>query len=159
MVQALCILVGCLAVALLCWYRKRTRRVAQLMAAQELALSNAIRALPLTIHCTTADGAKSPHASVGTSGYSSAVESDYGESSQNCDTGEARADCSVECDDDCCCVCLGEFADGEELRTLPCGHAFHASCIDEWLLGKGRELRNPRELPSCPMCKSVPIAL
>lgn len=41
-----------------------------------------------------------------------------------------------------CTVCLAEYQDGEALRTLPCGHFFHAAkCIDRWLLSHS----------SCPM--------
>merc|ERR1739848_870333 len=33
-----------------------------------------------------------------------------------------------------CGVCLLEFEEGDELRTLlPCGHRFHRECIDNWL--------------------------
>ena len=32
-----------------------------------------------------------------------------------------------------CMVCLGEFAAGEQVRKLFCGHFFHQQCIDEWL--------------------------
>jgi len=43
-----------------------------------------------------------------------------------------------------CMVCLSNFADGEEVRPLPCGHVFHAPCIDEWL----------RRCTDCPICKA-----
>jgi hypothetical protein len=33
-----------------------------------------------------------------------------------------------------CGVCLLDFDDGDQLRTLPCGHRFHRDCIDRWLL-------------------------
>merc|ERR1711974_2670 len=29
-----------------------------------------------------------------------------------------------------CMICLCEFGDGEDVRRLPCGHVFHASCVD-----------------------------
>jgi hypothetical protein len=43
-----------------------------------------------------------------------------------------------------CMVCLSDFTDGEEVRRLPCGHVFHAPCIDEWL----------RRCTDCPICKA-----
>jgi Ring finger domain len=33
-----------------------------------------------------------------------------------------------------CIICLCQYEVGEMVRTLPCNHQFHASCIDEWLL-------------------------
>jgi DNA polymerase III gamma/tau subunit len=33
---------------------------------------------------------------------------------------------------DTCAVCLDEFSDGEELRTLPCHHEFHVECIGKF---------------------------
>jgi hypothetical protein len=33
-----------------------------------------------------------------------------------------------------CVVCLEEVAAGSEVRRLPCMHAFHVACIDEWLV-------------------------
>ncbi|KAL3317549.1 hypothetical protein Ciccas_003791 [Cichlidogyrus casuarinus] len=41
-----------------------------------------------------------------------------------------------------CIVCMCEYAVGENLRYLPCLHAFHRTCIDDWLM---------RSL-SCPSC-------
>jgi len=46
---------------------------------------------------------------------------------------------------DTCAVCLGDFEEGEELRTMPeCLHSFHVSCIDMWL-----HLHS-----SCPICRA-----
>mmetsp|Transcript_10023 Transcript_10023/g.22772 ORF Transcript_10023/g.22772 Transcript_10023/m.22772 type:complete len:218 (+) Transcript_10023:580-1233(+) len=57
-------------------------------------------------------------------------------------------------DDQKCMVCLEAFAAGENLRTLPCLHRYHQSCVDEWL-SRSRE---------CPICKrditaaAIPVA-
>merc|ERR1712192_12214 len=37
-----------------------------------------------------------------------------------------------------CPVCFSSYNVGDELRTLPCMHAFHCECIDRWLTS-GRE--------------------
>ncbi|XP_020580744.1 probable E3 ubiquitin-protein ligase ATL44 [Phalaenopsis equestris] len=43
-----------------------------------------------------------------------------------------------------CAVCLSAFDEGEEVRQLPpCGHSFHADCIDMWLSSHS----------SCPVCR------
>lgn len=48
-------------------------------------------------------------------------------------------------EDGTCAVCLCEFQEGEELRTLPaCRHSFHVLCIDVWLYSHS----------SCPICRS-----
>ena len=50
------------------------------------------------------------------------------------------------CDDDSapqCYICLEEFRGGEEIRELPCRHAFHRKCVDKWLL------RSSRRCPTC----------
>lgn len=45
-----------------------------------------------------------------------------------------------ECD---CPICLTTYAQGEDMRKLPCGHDFHKECIDTWLYKKAR----------CPLCR------
>ncbi|CAI5536197.1 unnamed protein product [Closterium sp. Naga37s-1] len=43
-----------------------------------------------------------------------------------------------------CAVCLGEYEDGECVKTLPsCGHRFHATCIDIWFCAH----------TTCPICR------
>lgn len=49
-------------------------------------------------------------------------------------------------DDGTCAVCLGDFEEGEELRTLPlCMHSFHVPCIDMWLHSHS----------TCPVCRTI----
>ncbi|WJX38480.1 hypothetical protein P8452_26140 [Trifolium repens] len=43
-----------------------------------------------------------------------------------------------------CCICLGEFIDGEKVKVLPgCEHYFHCDCVDNWLTCQS----------SCPLCR------
>ena len=44
-----------------------------------------------------------------------------------------------------CAICVDEFNEGESLRWLPCAHAFHPQCIDEWLT---------KHSALCPLCKA-----
>ncbi|CAM9095421.1 unnamed protein product [Ascophyllum nodosum] len=46
-------------------------------------------------------------------------------------------------DDVKCLVCQCDFEEGEELRELPCKHAFHAACVDGWLA----------QNEECPTCR------
>lgn len=32
-----------------------------------------------------------------------------------------------------CQICIDDFAPGTLVRKLPCGHSFHATCVDTWL--------------------------
>lgn len=32
-----------------------------------------------------------------------------------------------------CQICMEDFEEGDELRTLPCFHLFHSKCVDQWL--------------------------
>lgn len=51
----------------------------------------------------------------------------------------AETDCEINCP-----ICLSEINAGDSIRSLPgCGHDFHKSCIDLWLLRRA----------DCPMCK------
>ena len=43
----------------------------------------------------------------------------------------------------CCTVCLEDVERGQQVRTLPCLHTFHAGCAEEWL--KKKKL--------CPLCQ------
>lgn len=42
-----------------------------------------------------------------------------------------------------CIICMEEFAEGQEQKTLPCFHRFHTACVDKWLVERG----------CCPICK------
>ncbi|XP_060078683.1 E3 ubiquitin-protein ligase RNF38-like [Ylistrum balloti] len=42
-----------------------------------------------------------------------------------------------------CRICLSTFSEGEAVKTLPCLHMYHQSCIDNWLKRKG----------DCPICR------
>lgn len=44
-----------------------------------------------------------------------------------------------------CAICLDIMEDEHQVRGLPCGHAFHVTCVDKWLLW--RQSR-------CPVCKA-----
>lgn len=55
----------------------------------------------------------------------------------------------IESDDNECSICLSAIKGGDALRRLPvCGHHFHQSCIDLWLLRQNK----------CPLCKSDVLA-
>lgn len=43
-----------------------------------------------------------------------------------------------------CRICMDEYKDGEDLKTLPCLHIYHGACIDSWLQRDN----------SCPICKT-----
>ena len=63
-----------------------------------------------------------------------------------------------------CPICMEPFRVGDELRELPCGHKFKKACIDSWLQREGKkplparlEFEQLPALPSCPLCKQVPV--
>lgn len=45
-------------------------------------------------------------------------------------------------EDPSCCICLGEYEQGEDLCQLRCGHLYHKECIDSWCENHIR----------CPLC-------
>uniref|UniRef100_A0A1J3E9Y0 RING-type E3 ubiquitin transferase n=1 Tax=Noccaea caerulescens TaxID=107243 RepID=A0A1J3E9Y0_NOCCA len=47
-----------------------------------------------------------------------------------------------------CCVCQEEYAEGDDLGTLGCGHEFHTACVKQWLVLKNL----------CPICKTVALS-
>jgi len=53
-------------------------------------------------------------------------------------------------DDEVCSICVDSFAEGDCVRCLnTCGHTFHQSCIDLWLLRQA----------DCPLCKRTVSAV
>ncbi|CAL5194485.1 unnamed protein product [Lathyrus oleraceus] len=45
-----------------------------------------------------------------------------------------------------CAICLSEYTDGDECRTLPnCNHVFHSYCIDAWFASHS----------NCPLCRGL----
>ena len=44
-----------------------------------------------------------------------------------------------------CNICLEPFEEGELLRTLHCGHIFHAKCTDQWL----------KKSSTCALCRQA----
>ena len=46
-----------------------------------------------------------------------------------------------------CSICLDDFVQGEEVKTLPCLHHYHTRCVGEWLRRQGRGVE-------CPVCKT-----
>lgn len=49
-----------------------------------------------------------------------------------------------------CSICLEQYESNELLRMLPCGHQFHAHCVDKWLYSSIDYSR-----PSaCPVCNA-----
>jgi len=51
--------------------------------------------------------------------------------------------------DDLCPICLNDLDNGRTIKTLSCGHKFHAICVNDWI-----ENMESNNLPKkCPMCR------
>ena len=45
-----------------------------------------------------------------------------------------------------CLICLDDYQPEEDIRVMSCRHAFHQTCVDEWLQ-TGRN--------NCPACRTT----
>lgn len=55
-------------------------------------------------------------------------------------------------DSDKCPICLGEWQDDDDVVVSRCAHAFHRSCIREWVQPRNKIGQNNRD--TCPMCRA-----
>jgi len=53
-----------------------------------------------------------------------------------------------------CCICLDYYHSGDAVVKLPCGHVFHHSCLERWLL-QAQAFRDR----ACPLCKADPLVM
>lgn len=49
-----------------------------------------------------------------------------------------------------CSICCEDYESGDAMRLLPCKHAYHIECIDQWFY-KATDYSRP---PSCPLCNA-----
>lgn len=49
-----------------------------------------------------------------------------------------------------CSICITDYVPSDRLRELACGHRFHKSCVDQWLVGDP-DSNNPGHR-TCPLC-------
>lgn len=55
-----------------------------------------------------------------------------------------------------CTICLERIHDIDKVDILPCNHAFHSECIDEWYKTSGTEILNDDTVSiewHCPLCR------
>ncbi|KAF4654688.1 hypothetical protein FOL47_009841 [Perkinsus chesapeaki] len=67
-------------------------------------------------------------------------------------TEEVKAGVVESGDEASCAICLSEYELNDDIRGLPCGHAFHAECFAECFHGlpRGRKASQHR----CPLCRA-----
>ncbi|KAH7227496.1 hypothetical protein BKA60DRAFT_122507 [Fusarium oxysporum] len=61
------------------------------------------------------------------------------------DASKQVANCPGQASAPSCLICINEFKQGTQTRSLPCGHRFHPRCIDPWLLERSI---------TCPVCRA-----
>ncbi|RKK52133.1 hypothetical protein BFJ66_g5727 [Fusarium oxysporum f. sp. cepae] len=61
------------------------------------------------------------------------------------DASKQVANCLGQGSAPSCLICINEFKQGTQTRSLPCGHRFHPRCIDPWLLERSI---------TCPVCRA-----
>ena len=61
---------------------------------------------------------------------------------------EAKPDVEAQ-EPEICALCLEAYEPGSVLRHLPCGHSYHKTCVDAWLI--------ERQHHTCPLCKDNPL--
>ena len=54
-------------------------------------------------------------------------------------------DIKINSEDAICCICADEYEKNNKLRVLNCGHHFHKSCCDKWLIINS----------TCPICRNA----
>jgi RING-like zinc finger len=63
--------------------------------------------------------------------------------------------CAEDSAGELCAICLEVVANGSFCRQLPCGHRFHADCIDNWVLQScGGQFE---KVARCPVCKTSAV--
>jgi hypothetical protein len=58
-------------------------------------------------------------------------------------TFEYKGNLKLVNDNNTCNICLEDYIDNDNIKSLPCDHIFHISCIDHWL----------KINKVCPVCK------
>ena len=130
-------LLGCYVVVRIRRAARHRQALAEGRAPEQLELRNRtqrlLAAMPTFRFRAVEKGSATPLGPQEPAAVASAADAGEGGS----EWGEEEGDAPM------CSICLGDFGDGEECRMLPCLHAFHASCIDQWL----------RISHECPLCK------
>lgn len=118
---------------------------------------DAVNELPSKVYVPLEEVAGS--AGAGASPTNSDVDANGGECTEKLeitvveDTDSSNQSSAGTHEEATCSICLDDFQAGQKQRLLPCGHVFHATCVDEWLMA-GLRRKNKSE---CPLCKQDPL--